>query len=313
MTERLLSHTLSPLPSVAELRRRNRRRRQRRWVGASVSSGVVIALLAFLVVLPGFGVTSNTASGTRLAAYITSATQVSDQVLEEVGLPVDLNPPLPLSGQPALTDRGKPAVVYVGAEFCPFCAVARWALVVALSKFGTFSNLGQAISSSSSDVYPGIRSWSFYGSSYSSPHLVFDSAEVASGASSPLGSLSPLQQRVFSKYDQAPYTPSRATGAIPFIDVANRYLQIGADADPSVLEGLSLDQIAADLHYPSSPVAQALDGSANYLIAALCSVVGRRAAPICASSTIVRAEAVLDGTGPIPTTVPAATSSTDRT
>ena len=254
-----------------------------------------------------------------MAAYITSATQVSDQVLEEVGLPVDVNPPLPLSGQPALTDRGKPAVVYVGAEYCPFCAVARWALVVALSKFGTFSNLGQAISSSSSDVYPGLKSWSFYGSSYSSPYLAFDPAEVppstvsSSGVSSPLGSLSPLQQRVFSRYDRAPYAPSRATGAIPFIDLANRYLQIGASADPSVLEGLSLAQIATDLHDPSSRVAQALDGSANYLIGALCLVVGQGAAPICASSTIVRAEAVLDGTGPIPTTVPPATSSTDRT
>ena len=77
--------------------------------------------------------------------------------------------------------------------------------------------------------------------------------------------------------------------------------------------GLSLDQIATDLHDPSNPVAQALDGSANYLIAALCSVAGQGAAPICASSTIVRAEAVLDGTGPIPTTVPAATSSANRT
>ena len=60
MTERLLSHTLSPLPSVADLRRRNRRRRQRRWEGASVSSAVVIALLGLLVVLPGLGVNSST-------------------------------------------------------------------------------------------------------------------------------------------------------------------------------------------------------------------------------------------------------------
>ncbi len=45
---------------------------------------------------------------------------------------------------------------------------------------------------------------------------------------------------------------------------------------------LSLDQIAADLHNPSSPVAQASDGSANYLIAVLCAVVGQGAAPICA-------------------------------
>src|SRR5712692_8559609 len=40
-----------------------------------------------------------------------------------------------------LTGNGKPEVVYVGAEYCPFCAAERWALSVALSRFGSFSGL----------------------------------------------------------------------------------------------------------------------------------------------------------------------------
>jgi hypothetical protein len=34
-------------------------------------------------------------------------------------------------------------MLYIGAEYCPYCAAERWPLVMALSKFGTFSNLPQ--------------------------------------------------------------------------------------------------------------------------------------------------------------------------
>ena len=51
--------------------------------------------------------------------------------------------PVVLSGQPAAgCIDGRPGVVYVGSEFCPYCAADRWALVVALSRFGTFAHLG---------------------------------------------------------------------------------------------------------------------------------------------------------------------------
>ncbi len=46
--------------------------------------------------------------------------------------------------RPAAADRrGKPEVLFVGAEFCPFCAAERWPLIVALSRFGHFSTAPQ--------------------------------------------------------------------------------------------------------------------------------------------------------------------------
>ena len=36
---------------------------------------------------------------------------------------------------------GKPEVLFVGAEYCPFCAAERWPLIVALSRFGHFGAL----------------------------------------------------------------------------------------------------------------------------------------------------------------------------
>ena len=53
------------------------------------------------------------------------------------------------------------------------------------------------------------------------------------------------------------------SGAVPFLDIGNRYVLAGAQYNPQVLAGLSAAQIAAQLRNPSSPVAQAIDGSAR--------------------------------------------------
>ena len=59
------------------------------------------------------------------------------------------------------------------------------------------------------------------------------------------------------------------SGAVPFLDIANRYILAGAQYNPQVLAGLSASQIASQLSNPSGPVAQAIDGSAQVIIAAL--------------------------------------------
>jgi len=57
-----------------------------------------------------------------------------------------------VSGTP-LTSSGKPEALYIGAEFCPYCALQQWRLGVALSRFGAFSKL-RTVHSSSIDLYP---------------------------------------------------------------------------------------------------------------------------------------------------------------
>ena len=84
-------------------------------------------------------------------------------------------------GVPILRDSaGKPIMLYVGAEYCPYCAAERWSMVVALNRFGSFSNLS-IISSSSTDAYPNIPTFTFYKSSYSSPYITFQPVEVKTG------------------------------------------------------------------------------------------------------------------------------------
>jgi hypothetical protein len=299
MAQDLLDRPLVDPPSTADLRRRSRARRSRNALGGGTALVVTALVVTILVTtLSGPSAPPTALLGpNKLASFIQAGVSVPDSVLEAVGLPSLVNVPEALSGRPALTDAGKPAVVYIGAEYCPYCAVDRWALVVALSRFGSFSNLGQVISSATDVVFPGLQSWTFHGSSYSSPYLTFDPAEIysatqgPSGGFTPLDTLSPLQRQTMDTYDVSPLGGLQpGEHGYPFIDVGNRFV-INTTASPTPLEGLTANQIAADLSDPSSLVAQTIDGSANYLIAALCQITGVNAAPICSLTFVAQAQA----------------------
>ena len=98
-------------------------------------------------------------------------------------------------------------MVYIGGEFCPFCAAERWALTAALSRFGTFTGLG-LIHSSPTDVYPSTPTLSFYKSGYTSKYVTFTPVEwfgEAADASTPFGhaylqQLTAQQAALFARY-----------------------------------------------------------------------------------------------------------------
>jgi hypothetical protein len=77
-----------------------------------------------------------------------------------------------------------------------------------------------------------------------------------------------------------PYVNSAdQSGAVPFLDIDNRDILAGAQYNPRVLAGLSMRQVADQLNDPTSPVAKAVDGSAEVLIKALDQIVRAGTAP----------------------------------
>ena len=173
------------------------------------------------------------------------------------------------AGGPPLTIDGKPGIVFVSEESCPFCAAERWSLAVALSHFGTLSQLG-VTKSAATDVFPNTATLSFRGAHYQSTRLALRTTELTDNAGHSLQPLSALDRQVIGRYDVPPYVNSAdQSGAVPFLDIGNRYVLAGAQYDPQVLAGLSAAQIAAQLRNPSSPVAQAIDGSAKVIVAAI--------------------------------------------
>jgi thiol-disulfide isomerase/thioredoxin len=189
-----------------------------------------------------------------------------------------------VSGTALMGPSGHPEVFYMGAEYCPYCAAERWPMIIALSRFGTFSGL-KTTSSSSTDVYPNTPTFTFHGATYASQYVDFVSVETTDRDRNPLESPTSAQQALVNQYD--------TSGSIPFVDFGNRYAFSGAMYLPDVLSGMSWQAVADSLAQSSSPQAKAIVGSANLITAAVCKLTADQPATVCSSSAIQSIEKTL--------------------
>jgi len=282
---------------IAAQRAAARRAEQRRRI--LIASGSVVVVLAIVVAFVVIKLNTKAASdnspngptGAALASVVTTVTSVPASALDTVGDGSGsvTAKPTSISGA-ALTANGKPEVLYMGAEYCPYCAAERWAMIVALSRFGTFSGLATVHSAAANgagnaEPYPNTPTWTFVHATYTSKYLTFSSVEEqtnipdsATGTYTTLQTPTKAQEALVTKYD------SSSGGAIPFVDFGNKYLISGASYSPQVLAGLSWATIASDLSNPNSAVAKAVDGTANYITAAICQLTGNQPASACTAT-----------------------------
>ncbi len=190
-----------------------------------------------------------------------------------------------VTGQPALTAGGKPELLYIGGQYCPFCAAERWALAAAVSRFGTLSGRQPHSLLALRRRTRARRRCRSSNARYSSKYLAFVPVEwfgQAADASTPFGHAylqrpTAQQQALFTQY---------GGGSIPFVDIGNRYLLPQVQYDPATLAGLSWTQVAAAMHDPSSPVAKDIDGAANVITAAICGLTGGQPGGVCQSAGV---------------------------
>jgi hypothetical protein len=229
------------------------------------------------VATSGSSAATNAGTSALPAGVLADVTSVSSATLTAIGQPSATAAPTATGATTSLTaSNGKPEVLFIGAEYCPYCAAERWSVVEALSRFGSFGGLS-ATHSSTSDVYPDTQTFSFYGATYASTSLEFTSVELetnqASGDSfTTLQTPTSAEAALMSNYDKAPYTTQ--PGSIPFLDIDNKYISVGSGYTPQVLQGLSMTQIAAQLNDKNSAVATAIDGEANRIVAAITAATG---------------------------------------
>jgi hypothetical protein len=260
---------------------------------------VVVIVVVFVVVKVSGG--SNKASTTQLIpnpvaaspSLVAEVTGVTPAVINAVGIGTGVSAPQPLAGQPALTSTGgKPEMLFIGAEFCPFCAAERWAMVQALSRFGTWSGL-ETTTSSLWDSDPGTATFTFRNATFTSSYLDFVSVEhetndnFGSGTRKLFQPLTTAQGNLWQKYS----THFGESTGYPFIDFGNKVFVLGPSYDPAVLAGLNQQEIAAKLDNPSNPVTQSIVGTANYLTASICAITGNQPASVCSASGTKKAAA----------------------
>jgi thiol-disulfide isomerase/thioredoxin len=215
---------------------------------------------------------------------ITSITSLPASELDAAGTGSANNLVKKVSGSPLTGPNGHPEVFYMGAEYCPYCAAERWPVIIALSRFGTFSGL-KTTSSSSTDVYPNTPTFTFHGATYTSQYVDFVSVETTDRNQNPLESPTSAEQALVTQYDTA--------GSIPFVDFGNQYAFNGAMYLPDVLSGMSWKAVADSLAQPATPQAKAILGSANLITAAICKLSADQPATVCSSSTIQSIEKTL--------------------
>jgi thiol-disulfide isomerase/thioredoxin len=262
---------------------RAQRRRQTLIAGGSVLAVLAVVAVLIGVKLASSGGSGGSSNGTAQPAVVSAVTSVPAATTDAVGKGTS-NPKMliPLSGAPALTTGGKPEVLYMGAEYCPFCATERWAMLNALSRFGAFSNI-RFIHSAADDTPASVPTLTFYQSGYSSKYVAFTPVEMQKIDRSALQNPTSAQKALLNKYDAPPYVQG-AAGSIPFLDFGGKYIVSGASYDYNVLSGKSYAQIAAAMKDPSTDIAKGALGTANQMTAAICKLTGNQPATACTAS-----------------------------
>jgi hypothetical protein len=300
----------SRIAAQREAQRRAAQRKRIYLAGGSILVVVIVVIAIVLVKLnSGSGTVadvSNGPTGTALTSLVNQVTGVPTATTDTVGtggvesgLFVSTETSAEVSNATsqlgsyfgtvngtALTSGGKPEVLFLGGEYCPFCAAQRWAITNALSRFGTFSGL-TTTHSSSTDSYPNTPTLTFYGSTYTSKYLTFTPVEEYTNYRVGHSSNTSVNYQTLQTPTTAQTTIEQnydPEGSIPFLDIGNKYVQVGnlAPLSPSMLAGKTWAQVAAAMTDPSgSSLGAAEIGNANYETAAICKLTGELPASAC--------------------------------
>ena len=269
---------------------RRAERRNRMLITGGSTLAVLVIVLVFIIVKVSQGSPSSpggsSSNGTLLPASVASqVTGVPAATLDRVGkgsVPAFTRgqPPFTAGSGTAVTSGGKPEMLYIGAEFCPYCAAMRWSMAIALSRFGTLTPL-HGIHSSPTDANPNTATLTFYKTGYHSPYLAFTPVEVQTVSRAPLQNPTKKQNAIWAKYE-----PNASSRGYPFIAFGNKLVMKGPIYDAGVLKGQSWSQSAAALKDPASPVAQSVNGASNYITGAICQMTNNQPANVCSSAAV---------------------------
>lgn len=274
---------------------------QRRGPGSTVWMFGAVALAILILVLvrvlaPRGGAGSTQDNQPVAQSVLTALTTIPPTAYDAAGTgPQGLVQPAGGTSTLWKDTSGKPVFMYVGAEYCPYCAATRWSIITALARFGSFSGL-RYMTSSATDVYPDTPSFTFAHATYTSQYLDFQPVEEQGPvAGQPLQSLNQQQSAARATYETATYFPGTPKGQYdyPFLDVADRFLWQGSLYDPQLLAGQLWPALSQAVASGKGTVSQTILGGANWISAAICAVDGGQPGSVCQSSAVKAAAALL--------------------
>ena len=166
--------------------------------------------------------------------------------------------------------------LYIGAEFCPFCAMERLSLTAALSRLGKFENLHDTISGSAEGKLSNIPTVTYKNYAYKSNYVNFKAFEIGDREGREIADIPKLEKQIF-----AIYSPN---GGIP-LTYWGDIVTFGPDSG-TLLAGIKGAAVASALTNPNSKEAQSTIGGANLFSAEICSKTGGKPENVCSSSGV---------------------------
>lgn len=259
-----------------------------------MAGGGILAVILVIggIVIAGLHTKKGTGSSDVLpasSAISQAITTVAKSTTAQPDLSTIAGPPIALTGDLLKASNGLPQVLYVSAEWCPNCAATRWPLAIALSRFGTFTGITTTYSSST-DQPSHIPTLSFRDSSYKSTYIDFAGKEAVDGNNKPLQKLTSAESAIFDKLGgQTAGSPP----GYPFVDFGGKWKQNGTSYNPSILAGMTPDQVAASMTDATSKPGAAIQASADVFTAEICDMTGGKPASVCTTTGVAAATTAL--------------------
>lgn len=188
----------------------------------------------------------------------------------------------------------KVGMLYIGADFCPYCAGQRWVLLLTLLRFGKLDGVTYMMSSSH-DAFPDTATFSFDKSTYNSDYVDFIPVETSDREGKKLMEPTKEQKAIYSKFDAPPYT--QVFGGIPFVYIDGQYLLKQPMLAPSLLVGMGWDAIVQTLSNPQTSLFQTVMPQVNSLTAAICRLDGGDPDDVCSATGVTAANGALLNSG----------------
>ena len=278
---------------LAQLRAQEARQARQKKLLALVAALVALVIVGLAILWAVSRDKSDDAStdAGKNGAFVSKVTGVPTAAFDKAGAdPQRLTPPNVLAGAPKLEKDGKPRFIFYGAEFCPYCAMERWAVVSALSRFGTWSGLEGEVSSEGK-----IPSMSFVDAKYTSKYVDFTGYELSDQEQKQLQKPTDADDKLFKTYDTPQYFPSmQQGGSIPFMVYGGTRATSGSTFNQAdAMSNKTPEQIADKLHDAGDPVSKDILGAANLISAQLCQQTGGQPASTCNADGVKAAAKLL--------------------